>query len=498
MSDRRPQDHSSDRPSITTFDDFIRTFGRASDGWPYLVFLSRPYYLGYAVQGFFENGGTRAVIVRVGSAKTAAWSVVNRASAQVFQLEALAEGAAGNDYRSRSRHPPPANPPKLAFTTATIATPDGNRPKRITVTYPAADSLRFIVGDSVELVKSSSSTRNRIVGVSDPTSLTAVLTLENPLPATTPTTIRMARINNEQRQIRILLPATDIHAGSLVRIDAPGNGAHFSIVEGIDADGFVSLRFPFQLQNGNPIPDASPIVISGNLSLQNLDFGVKVTSSRRQSPRRGDGPVAGSISRRICVSPDLQERPSPCVDDTAEHRVFSQLQVGAIAQGATTIDPPTQTTTGVDDDPSSADYGAGLKALEDVDDVNIVCVPDAATTADATQAVIQKAAIAHCTKSTTGSRCWTCRSGLSPANEPSALSHRTLVPAPGGFAALYYPWLLVPEPVEPKRQRPQIPQSITVPPSGHIAGVFARVDQTLGVHHAPANTEVRGVMGLER
>src|SRR5215471_1287781 len=63
---------------VTTFDDFIRTFGR-DDGWPYLVHLGRRYYLAHAVQGFFENGGTRAWIVRVGTGKTAAWSVMNQA-----------------------------------------------------------------------------------------------------------------------------------------------------------------------------------------------------------------------------------------------------------------------------------------------------------------------------------------------------------------------------------------------------------------------------------
>jgi phage tail sheath protein FI len=38
---------------------------------------------------------------------------------------------------------------------------------------------------------------------------------------------------------------------------------------------------------------------------------------------------------------------------------------------------------------------------------------------------------------------------------------------------------------------------MTIPPSGAIAGVYARVDQNPGVHKAPANTDVRGVLGLE-
>jgi phage tail sheath protein FI len=35
-----------------------------------------------------------------------------------------------------------------------------------------------------------------------------------------------------------------------------------------------------------------------------------------------------------------------------------------------------------------------------------------------------------------------------------------------------------------------------VPPSGHVAGVWARNDNTRGVHKAPANEVVRGAIGL--
>jgi hypothetical protein len=50
------------------------------------------------------------------------------------------------------------------------------------------------------------------------------------------------------------------------------------------------------------------------------------------------------------------------------------------------------------------------------------------------------------------------------------------------FAALYYPWLRVVEPVPGLR-------AVTrdVPPSGHVAGQCARGDLTVGVHKAPAN-----------
>jgi phage tail sheath protein FI len=56
------------------------------------------------------------------------------------------------------------------------------------------------------------------------------------------------------------------------------------------------------------------------------------------------------------------------------------------------------------------------------------------------------------------------------------------------FAALYYPWLEVPNP------RTDCP--ILVPPCGHMMGVWARTDKTRGVHKAPANEVLEGVIGL--
>ena len=50
--------------------------------------------------------------------------------------------------------------------------------------------------------------------------------------------------------------------------------------------------------------------------------------------------------------------------------------------------------------------------------------------------------------------------------------------------ALYYPWL-------------QTGQDQWVPPCGHVAGIFARTDASVGVFKAPANEEVRDALDLE-
>jgi hypothetical protein len=56
-------------------------------------------------------------------------------------------------------------------------------------------------------------------------------------------------------------------------------------------------------------------------------------------------------------------------------------------------------------------------------------------------------------------------------------------------AALYYPWVRAMDPVTDRE--------IDLPPSGFVAGIYARNDVERGVHKAPANEVVRGAIGFE-
>ena len=57
------------------------------------------------------------------------------------------------------------------------------------------------------------------------------------------------------------------------------------------------------------------------------------------------------------------------------------------------------------------------------------------------------------------------------------------------YAALYYPWIKVFDPATGTHH--------VSPPSGHVAGVWARNDAERGVHKAPANEVIRGAVDLE-
>ncbi len=68
-------------------------------------------------------------------------------------------------------------------------------------------------------------------------------------------------------------------------------------------------------------------------------------------------------------------------------------------------------------------------------------------------------------------------------------NQQKVIPGNSDYAALYFPWIQVFDPVTR--------QNIYVPPSGHMAGVYARVDAQRGVFKAPANEPVLGALGLK-
>ncbi len=63
------------------------------------------------------------------------------------------------------------------------------------------------------------------------------------------------------------------------------------------------------------------------------------------------------------------------------------------------------------------------------------------------------------------------------------------------YGAIYYPYLEVFD-MPTQLQDPDGDGKISVPPSGHLAGIYARVDHERGVHKAPANEVVRGALDL--
>ena len=134
----------------------------------------------------------------------------------------------------------------------------------------------------------------------------------------------------------------------------------------------------------------------------------------------------------------------------------------------------------------------GIEGLEAIDDITMVVVPDLMTTLPGqkldlvTIKAVQTAMIAHCER--LGDR--VAILDTPPNMSPQAVKKWRMDTTgfDSSYAAMYYPWVEISDPVT---NRP-----IMVPPSGHMAGIWARSDNTRGVHKAPANEVVRGATGL--
>jgi phage tail sheath protein FI len=141
---------------------------------------------------------------------------------------------------------------------------------------------------------------------------------------------------------------------------------------------------------------------------------------------------------------------------------------------------------------NSADR-TGFAGLEAVDEVTMLSVPDLMAVyergiidMEGLQAV-QLAMLAHC--ELMGDR-------VAILDAPPGLNAQQVkewrVDKAGydsKYASLYWPWVKVFDPLAG--------QARFVPPSGHVAGIWARNDDTRGVHKAPANEVVRGAISLE-
>jgi phage tail sheath protein FI len=135
----------------------------------------------------------------------------------------------------------------------------------------------------------------------------------------------------------------------------------------------------------------------------------------------------------------------------------------------------------------------GFGGLETVEEVTMLAVPDlmsayqqGAIDLDGVQAV-QLGMIAHC--ELMGDR-------IAILDPPPGLNAQQVkewrVDHAGydsAFAALYYPWI--------RTTNPATGHIDFMPPSGHVAGIWGRNDDTRGVHKAPANEVVRGAVSVE-
>lgn len=145
-------------------------------------------------------------------------------------------------------------------------------------------------------------------------------------------------------------------------------------------------------------------------------------------------------------------------------------------------------TNGTLDALSSADFigedngpgeRTGIQVFIDNNEVSIMAVPGV------TDPQVQLTLVAHCELMKNRFAILDVPRDKKTVDE--VLSHRNFFDSE--FAAMYHPWVKVLDPLTKN--------TIAIPPSGSAAGVYARTDNSRGVHKAPANEIVSACVGLD-
>jgi phage tail sheath protein FI len=124
----------------------------------------------------------------------------------------------------------------------------------------------------------------------------------------------------------------------------------------------------------------------------------------------------------------------------------------------------------------------GLAALRRIDEISLLCVPDevnAELLQQPARDAIRDAIVVQCEELRD-------RFAVLQVDGRQAEANTINPPLTSSYAAIYYPWLRV---LDPRTNDTRL-----VPPGGHVVGVYAGTDIARGVHKAPANVDLRGIL----
>jgi uncharacterized protein len=425
-------------------------------------------YTPYAVRGFFDNGGTTAYIVRVwaGQGSAAFADLSDRGgTGKALHVQAQIEGSDGNNFSVAVQDA------QIATTIVQKATANASSASGNTITLQnQSDTSLFKPGDYVSLVNSTERAQIGQVGGNQ-------LLLLTPLAGTYPTApggaapvVQIADLGAKQTGFR-LQNATGIESGSVIRL-MQGNTTENHVVNSV-AGSFVTLDAgltnTFSMSTGTGATD---------VTVTTFEFSLLVFRSGQ--------PAA------------LESFPNLSMDPR-HSRYFGNAVNSAYVNVTPPSTPSTQTppqnrpalsitplSNGNNDNPAnigSVQYQAGLDVLQTIKDVNLVCVPGVS------DPTIVSAVVTHCEQMGDRFAILDSAQGAKLSGSKNVNAQRTNATSTFGYAAIYYPWISVGNPVGSG--------TVLVPPSGHIAGIYARSDSNRGVHKAPANELINGALNLD-
>jgi hypothetical protein len=285
--------------------------------------------------------------------------------------------------------------------------------------------------------------------------------------------VRIPNTTPSGQPSQLALPAADNALGSPLQITSVAPDANITVViDNAEGDPGQAGPNPFNL---SVLDGGQPVESFDNLTITPGDRNVETIVN------------AGSTRVKVKLNLDKKADLSSLIDPMKPGAFALQKQPGTpVAVNGRGFAGSESTRTGIN----------GLAIAEDV---TMVIVPDlitAATKPDKSVDLnmwkaVQTTLITHCELH--GNR-------MAVLDAPPGMNPQQIRDWRGGvamydsaFAAFYYPWIKVENPLPTTSADAEI----LIPPSGHIAGVWARVDETRGVWKAPANETIAGCLDVE-
>jgi len=461
---------------IQSWDAYVEIFGG---------FIATPPvgFLAAAVYGFFLNGGRSCYVTRAGTGKQSTIGLDSRTGGgsppPVLVATALVEGPAGDNISVQS-----TDSSVLATMLAAAGLPGTTltplfASSNIVSLNPARDTLvlgsnsGFAVNDRIHLRKAANNASAVVKAVQGPDTLV----LSAPVPGAANFNAGTAFIEEMVKGRKTFRVAVDpkialgqaLPQGSSIKI-TQGPKTDFATVESSGGDTLTlvnGLGNDYDTSNSASLPTIATLEF--DLAISDASSGAseafKLLAMNPMHPNYWGTAVE---SKLIALTEAL---PPPAVDDFRPVAAVYNL------------------AGGVDDNRAlawadvQANPNSYLDLLKPIDEISLVVIPGATGT------IAQQAVRDHC-------EIMADRFGILDGvqDSTSGFTNLTLqfsnVRSERGYVALYFPWIIVPNILTKKND--------SIPPSGHLAGIYARTDQSRGVHKAPANTNIRGALGLDR
>ena len=240
----------------------------------------------------------------------------------------------------------------------------------------------------------------------------------------------------------------------------------FSI--GPNLDGSTGTRSE-QIQRLSPHPD-SDLFVGRILRHEDPDAGIEPPADRSQR----------IYFDAVAALPTVAAQRTTFARDLLTSLVAASPLT--LANGSDGISPDSAAFSGG----GSGHEATGLAALGEIEDIAIVAAPGSAALPSPIDQAVRDALVSHCENLR-----YRFAILAGPRDADQAAIRQVRGQHDSKYAAIYYPWLVATMPGSAR-------ETVLYSPEGAMAGIYARSDIERGVHKAPANETVRGVLRFSR